>query len=81
MRKQGNMKKLLITALSLLVFTIGVFSMNLAPQGNGFRINQRIEAFAEETRVTTANLNLRTGPGTSYAVILVIPKGATVAVT
>jgi uncharacterized protein YraI len=30
---------------------------------------------------TTANLNLRTGPGTSFAVLLVIPNGATVNTT
>jgi uncharacterized protein YgiM (DUF1202 family) len=81
MRKQGNVKKLMITALSLLVFAAGLFGMNLSPEGNGSKIDGRIEAFAEETRVTTANLNLRTGPGTSYSVILVIPKGATVTVT
>lgn len=81
MRKQGNTKKLLITALSLLVFTVSLASMNLAPVGKGWRVDERIEAFAEETRVTTANLNLRTGPGTSYSIILVIPKGATVTVT
>jgi D-alanyl-D-alanine carboxypeptidase len=30
--------------------------------------------------VTTANLNMRTGPGTSYPIIRVVPKGATVTV-
>lgn len=38
-------------------------------------------AEAAEIKVTTANLNLRTGPGTDYQVILVIPKGAQVEVT
>lgn len=36
---------------------------------------------AAAVMTTTANLNLRTGPGTSYSVILVIPNGATVNTT
>jgi uncharacterized protein YraI len=36
---------------------------------------------AAAAMTTTANLNLRTGPGTSYSVILVIPDGATVNTT
>jgi len=36
---------------------------------------------AAETKVTTANLNMRTGPGTGYAIITVIPKGAQVSVS
>ena len=36
---------------------------------------------ASETKVTTANLNMRTGPGTGYAVITVIPKGTQVSVS
>lgn len=36
---------------------------------------------AEEVKVTTANLNMRTGPGTGYSIILVIPKGSTVSIT
>ncbi len=31
-----------------------------------------------QSLVTTANLNLRKGPGTSYAIILVMPQGSTV---
>lgn len=38
------------------------------------------KVLSAETKVTTANLNLRTGPGTAYAVITVIPKGAEVSV-
>lgn len=33
---------------------------------------------AEDIRVTTANLNLRSGPGTSYSILAVIPQGAKV---
>ena len=35
---------------------------------------------ASEVKITTANLNMRTGPGTGYAVITVIPKGSQVTV-
>ncbi len=34
-----------------------------------------------QTATTTANLNLRSGPGSTYAVLLVIPNGATVTIT
>lgn len=40
----------------------------------------KLVALSAETKVTTANLNLRTGPGTAYAVITVMPKGAEVSV-
>lgn len=33
---------------------------------------------ADDIRVTTANLNLRSGPGTSYSILAVIPKGTKV---
>ncbi len=36
---------------------------------------------AAAVMTTTASVNLRTGPGTSYSVILVIPRGATVNTT
>lgn len=36
---------------------------------------------AAETKVTTGALNLRTGPGTGYRIILTMPKGASVSVT
>ncbi len=39
-----------------------------------------MEPFAAATAKTTANLNLRKGPGTGYSVIAVIPKGTTVSV-
>lgn len=80
MRKRSPMKKLLITALSLFVFAAGLVQMNLAPFGHAWKVGETVEVLAEETKVTTSNLNMRTGPGTSYPVILVIPKGATVSV-
>lgn len=39
------------------------------------------QASASEAMAATANLNMRTGPGTGYQIIKVIPKGAQVAVS
>jgi len=41
---------------------------------------EKLHALSAEIKVTTANLNLRTGPGTAYPVITVIPKGAEVSI-
>lgn len=41
---------------------------------------KKITVSAAENYVTTANLNLRSGPGTGYAILAVIPKGTTVSV-
>lgn len=48
---------------------------------NGYAHSSYLKNESSTVRYTTANLNMRTGPGTSYAVILVIPKGAEVTVT
>jgi peptidoglycan/xylan/chitin deacetylase (PgdA/CDA1 family)/SH3-like domain-containing protein len=47
---------------------------------NGYAHSSYLKNTSSEVRYTTANLNMRTGPGTSYQVILVIPKGAAVTV-
>ena len=39
-----------------------------------------VEAPATDKRTTTANLNMRSGAGTTYSVLLTIPKGTTVTV-
>jgi peptidoglycan/xylan/chitin deacetylase (PgdA/CDA1 family) len=41
---------------------------------------KKITVSAAENYVTTANLNLRSGPGTGYSILAVIPKGTTVSV-
>jgi peptidoglycan/xylan/chitin deacetylase (PgdA/CDA1 family) len=41
---------------------------------------EKLHAQSAEIKVTTANLNLRTGPSTAYPVITVIPKGAEVSI-
>ena len=47
---------------------------------NGYAHSSYLKNPAASVRYTTANLNMRSGPGTSYSVILVIPKGAEVSV-
>lgn len=41
---------------------------------------KKITVSAAENYVTTANLNLRSGPGTGYSILAIIPKGTTVSV-
>ncbi len=82
MYKNSTLKMLLITSISMVVFVAGIFLMSPKSGRNFGNVDSSyMTVTASETKVTTANLNMRTGPGTSYAVILVIPKGATVTVT
>ncbi|MGB4588336.1 MAG: SH3 domain-containing protein [Clostridiaceae bacterium] len=72
-------KFFLVTALSLLICTglsLGNASFNKV---SSLGFHDHI-VLASENKITTANLNLRTGPGTGYPIILTIPKGATVSV-
>jgi len=69
-------------AVLLVVFVFssisGVSTFSMLDQSNN---NSFIEVFAEDDiRVTTADLNLRSGPGTEYSVIAVMPKGTRVTV-
>ncbi|MFH5835267.1 SH3 domain-containing protein [Proteiniclasticum sp. C24MP] len=70
-------------AVLLVVFVFsslsGVSMFNKS--GRDINNNSYIEVFAEDDiRVTTADLNLRSGPGTQYSVIAVMPKGTRVTV-
>ncbi len=47
----------------------------------GYAAAEFIQITSTQTAITTANLNLRSGAGTTFAVLLVIPIGATVIVT
>ena len=47
----------------------------------GYAAAEFIQITSTQTAVTTANLNLRSGAGTTFAVLLVIPNGATVTIT
>ena len=82
MYKNGKLRMLLITSLSMVVFVAGIFLLSpISGRNNGNADSSYMTVTASETKVTTADLNMRTGPGTSYSVILVIPKGSTVTVT
>ena len=47
----------------------------------GYAAAEFIQIVSTQTATTTANLNLRAGAGTTFAVLLVIPNGATVTIT
>lgn len=82
MYKNSTLKMLLITSISMVVFVAGIFLMSPKSGRNYGNVDSSyMTVTASETKVTTANLNMRTGPGTSYSVILVIPNGSTVTVT
>jgi len=75
-------RAVLVTLVSLLVATFfmtmfGNMDLSKANRGN----SSFISVSAAEIKVTTANLNLRSGPGTGYSIITVMPKGAEVTVT
>ncbi len=57
------------------ISTFSLFGRNQISNGS-------IEAFAaDDVRETTAYLNLRSGPGSNYSIITVLPKGARVTVS
>lgn len=82
MANRNGFRAVLVTLVSLLVvtffvLTFGNVSLSKANKGN----SNFISVSAAEIKVTTANLNLRSGPGTGYSIITVMPKGAEVTVT
>lgn len=67
------LKSLLVVFLSLVLFA-GVSSFSASGlTGSGETI-----ALAAETKVTTVSLNLRSGPGLGYSILLTMPQGASV---
>lgn len=72
-------RSFLITAFSLLICTALSLSNASFDKVTLFDFSDHI-VLAAENKITTANLNLRTGPGTGYSIILTIPKGTTVSV-
>ncbi|WP_312654250.1 SH3 domain-containing protein [Proteiniclasticum sp.] len=68
---------------SILLVIIVFFSWSGFTALNDFNGNPNADRLldvmaADDIRVTTANLNLRSGPGTSYSILAVIPKGTKV---
>ena len=74
------LKILLMTSVLMFVFVADIF-VTTPFSGSGTKSMSMTSVTASETKLTTADLNMRTGPGTSYSIILVIPKGASVTVT
>ena len=54
---------------------VGVAQVDAAPGGSAKSSTTRNIACSCETKVTTSRLNLRSGPGTSYKVLVVMEKG------
>lgn len=70
------MKKIIISGLLASTLAVGGFVPSLG--GHSILKAGVTEASTITTYKTTANLNLRKGPSTSYARILIIPKGKSV---
>lgn len=73
------MGKLFLMSILLLALLFGQ-GLNFGGIGASSWHTGETTAFGAETKVTTIALNLRTGPGTSYSVILTMPKGSLVTV-
>lgn len=75
-----RMNRLISIIMAILVFSTSLYS-NLFVKNSIDDKNPGISVMAaEDLRVTTDSLNLRSGPGTSYSIISVMPKGSTVSV-
>ena len=74
-----QMGKLFLMSILLLALLFGQ-GLNIGGIRSSSWHTVETTAFAAETKVTTVPLNLRTGPGTSYSVILTMPKGSLVTV-
>lgn len=80
MKAAGFFRRAVVSLLCLVMLgtLLGVQKVNfslLSAKQDSVRVE------AAEIKATTANLNMRTGPGTSYGVVTVIPKGAQVSVS
>src|SRR4051812_38547191 len=79
------MKKAIVTAalgFGVMVGSlVGGSSVGAAPAGGAKATSALFEACSCSRMYTTSQLNLRTGPGTDYDVILVMDTGATVTVS
>ena len=77
-----RMNRLISFVIAILVFTTSMYSNTFVKSDANTNLKGHgvVVMAAEDLRVTTASLNLRSGPGTSYSILSVMPKGATVSV-
>ncbi len=74
------MKRVLRFGLFALMSLLLVVSLGQLPGLRNSDLTQPSIAYAAETKMTTAALNLRSGPGTSYSILLTMPEGSSVTV-
>ena len=72
------LKKLLVVVLSLVLF-VGIGPVSRLVSADDPFITETT-ALASESKVTNTALNLRTGPGLNYPILLTMPQGAPVTV-
>lgn len=75
-----RMSRFLSVVVAVVVFSTSLYANLFVGKFYDEKMDTKVAMAAETIMVTTANLNLRTGPGTSYSIIRVIPKGAQVEV-
>lgn len=73
-----RMNRLISFVIAILVFSTSMYSNLFVKSAVDTKEHGIVVMAAEDLRVTTATLNLRSGPGTNYSIISVMPKGATV---
>lgn len=74
------MKRVLRFSLFVLMSLVLVVSLGQLPAFRNSDLTHQSLVYAAETKVTTVALNLRSGPGTGYSILLTMPKGSTVTV-
>ncbi|NLB20457.1 MAG: SH3 domain-containing protein [Clostridium sp.] len=76
----GKLKKIITFILVFTCFLWFTPSLLNSVKNMKFSSGENTVYASSDTRVTTANLNLRKGPGTSYSVLTVMKNGSTVEV-
>ena len=76
----GKLKKIITFILVFTCFLWFAPSLLNSVRNMKFSSGENTVYASSDTRVTTANLNLRKGPGTSYSVLTVMKNGSTVEV-
>jgi uncharacterized protein YraI len=79
LRKSGNWSRLLLALVAIVSIVVGLGVANAAPGHSAGNLPATANLSCDPCPVvTTDDLNLRSGPGTSYSIIRVMPKGTEV---